>query len=221
MENTKNEYDGYAIEMNDDRLYAIACYGLIQSYGKMDVPEQLKKKYISYRIKGDIKDNLVRVIFDNMKLREENKESIEIIKEKMKEIKLSLIEAHTVKIHTMSGGLMNTIDFGPYFDESYSQRNKAFCMFYNKYEEKVQLADPKDYLGLIDEFKSFIKKHKMVVSFHDVERKGKKLYAICFGKEGESPCHFSLACFRLMICGLAYYFFTKENRDKVLAYLTK
>lgn len=220
MEKTTNEYNAYAkVEMDDDRLYALACYGLIQSYGDDDVPEQLKKKYIEYRIKGGIKDSLIRFLYERMKLEDENKEMVERVREKTKEIKLNLIEAHTVKIYTSRG--LNTIDYGQQFDEAYSKRRKAFCMYYHQYGKQVQLADPEFYRQLIDEFKSFINKYKTVVSSIDVERKGKKLYAICFGKEGESQCHFSMACFSLMINGLAYYFFTKENRDKVLTYITK
>ena len=177
------------------------------------------KKYIEYRIKADVVDGYIKKLYDIiMELPFENKPLIDLVKEKKKMIKLELIDKPCVKIFTPSG--MITDDFGKQFDEAYSTRRKAFCMFYHLDSKIVCLADPENYKDTIEEFKH-MRDTGMVMTTADVERKGKKLYAICFGKDGYHPCHFSMACFSLSLFGHAYYFFKEENRDAVFKYLNK
>jgi hypothetical protein len=221
MSTTTNEYEYHTMTFKTEAYYAMACYWLIQTYKGQEVPEQLKKKYIQYRIKGEITEKVIKELYMSMVLHpNENKEGIDIIKRMKKEIKLGLIKEPCVKIYRPSSGY-ETTNFGELFDYGYSCKSKAICIYYDQTRKDLINVYQEEYKELMGEFKRFIKDHNMIVSSEDVERKGKKLYAICFGKENHTMCDFSLSCFSLMIDGFAYYFFNKENRDKIVTYLNK
>jgi hypothetical protein len=207
-----------AFELPTNVVEPLAYYCLLQSYEGEDKPKVMKK-YIQSRIKAGVVEDFVRKLHHYMMERpKENEDLILRVKEKKKLIKLELIDAPCVKIFTPSG--LITEDFGKQFDEAYSRRRQAFCIFYHLERKEVCFDDPDTYKSAIQEFKH-MRDTGMVVSCADVERKGKKLYALCFGKDGYYPCHFSMACFGLSLQGHAYYFFKKENRDSVFAYLNK
>lgn len=220
MSTTTNECEYVTMSFKTEAYYAMASYWLIQTY-KGQVPEQLKKKYIQYRIKGQITEKAIKELYMSMVLHpDKNKEAIDLLKRMKKEIKLGLIDESYVKIYRPSSGYVTT-NFGELFDCAYSDKSKSICMFYNQSAKELVNLYQEEYKELMGEFKKFIKEYNMSVSTQDVERKGKKLYAICFGKENHTMCDFSLSCFSLFINGFAYYFFNKENRDKIVAYLNK